>query len=211
MIRPDIHNLVHRWIGGNMELTSSPNEPVFWVHHANVDRLWAQWQRQHPNETYLPQSGGPQGQNVGDLMSPWSGVRVSAVLDHHSLGYLYDTENPPAQGDRMQPGDTLLGGDSIGSGDGRYRLAYETDGNLVLYEDGDRTPRWPSGTQRRSPGMCVMQMDGDLTIDDAGGQRVWSLGIGGRGNRLRLTKEGTLEVSGLSGEIVWRSAHEVMA
>ncbi|MFF9147249.1 tyrosinase family protein [Streptomyces sp. NPDC014861] len=211
VITPNIHNMVHRWIGGNMDLASSPNDPVFWLHHANVDRLWAQWQRQHPDQTYLPQSGGPPGQNVGDLMPPWSGVRVSAVLDHHRLGYVYDTENPTAQGDRMCPGDTLRGGDSIGSGDGRYRLVYETDGNLVLYQDGERTPRWSSGTQRRAPGMCVMQMDGDLTIDDADGQRVWSLGTDGHGNRLRLTEEGALEVSGLSGEVAWRSTHQVMA
>ncbi|MFE7382429.1 tyrosinase family protein [Streptomyces zhihengii] len=208
---PDIHNRVHTWIGGNMNLASAPNDPVFWLHHCNIDRLWAQWQQEHPKLTYQPQSGGPTGQNAGDLMPPWSSVRVNAVLNHRDLGYVYDTENPTAQGDRMRPGDTLRGGDSIGSGDGRYRLVYETDGNLVLYRDGERTPRWSSGTQRRSPGMCVMQMDGDLTIDDGDGQRVWSLGTDGRGNRLRLTDEGTLEVSGLSGEVAWRSAHEVMA
>jgi hypothetical protein len=22
----------------------SPNDPLFWLHHANVDRLWAIWQ-----------------------------------------------------------------------------------------------------------------------------------------------------------------------
>ncbi|MEU9948254.1 tyrosinase family protein [Streptomyces sp. NPDC047939] len=211
VIEPDIHNRVHRWVGGNMELTSSPNDPVFWLHHSNIDRLWALWQQRNRNETYLPQSGGPPGQNVNDLMPPWSNVRVSAVLDHRSLGYIYDTENPTAQDDHMHPGDTLRSGDSISSGDGRYRLVYETDGNLVLYQDGERTPRWSSRTQGRSPGMCVMQMDGDLTIDDADGQRVWSLGIDGRGNRLRLTGDGALEVTGLSGAIAWRSTREVMA
>ncbi|WP_329228378.1 tyrosinase family protein [Streptomyces sp. NBC_00111] len=210
VITPDIHNRVHRWIGGNMELTSSPNDPVFWLHHCNIDRLWVKWQQQHPNEVYLPQSGGPQGQNVNDLMPPWSNVRVSAVLDHRRLGYVYDTENPTAQGDHMHPGDTLRSGDSISAGGGRYRLVYETDGNLVLYQDGERTPRWSSRTQRRSPGMCVMQMNGDLTIDDADGQRVWNLGIDGRGNRLRLTGDGALEVTGLSGAIAWRSSRDVM-
>ncbi|MER5281632.1 hypothetical protein ABT025_38880 [Streptomyces sp. NPDC002809] len=169
------------------------------------------WQQRHPNEGYRPQRGGPQGQNVDDLMPPWSSVRVSAVLDHRSLGYVYDTENPTAQGDHMHPGDTLRSGDSISSGGGRYRLVYETDGNLVLYQDGERTPRWSSQTQRRSPGMCVMQMNGDLTIDDADGQRVWSLGLNGRGNRLRLTEDGALEVTDLPGEIAWRSTRHVMA
>ncbi|MFE5239947.1 MULTISPECIES: tyrosinase family protein [unclassified Streptomyces] len=210
-IPPGIHNLVHTWVGGNMELTSSPNDPLFWLHHCNVDRLWVRWQQLHPDQPYLPQSGGPPGQNVDDLMPPWSSVRVSAVLDHRQLGYIYDTENPTAQGDHMYPGDTLRSGDSISSGDGRYRLAYESDGNLALYQDGERTPRWSSRTQGRPPGMCVMQMDGDLTIDDADGQRVWSLGVDGRGNRLRLTGDGALEVTGLSGAIAWQSTRHAMA
>ena len=50
-----IHNRVHRWVGGSMQPASSPNDPVFWLHHCNVDRLWAQWQREHPAEQYHPQ------------------------------------------------------------------------------------------------------------------------------------------------------------
>jgi hypothetical protein len=33
-------NLVHRWVNGNMVSMASPNDPVFWLHHANIDRLW---------------------------------------------------------------------------------------------------------------------------------------------------------------------------
>lgn len=66
--------------------------------------------------------------SIQALIRAW----VGAVLDHRSLGYIYDTENPTAQDDHMHPGDTLRSGDSISSGDGRYRLVYETDGNLVL-------------------------------------------------------------------------------
>jgi tyrosinase len=40
---PQLHNLVHVWIGGSMLPASSPNDPVFWVHHCNTDRLWYQW------------------------------------------------------------------------------------------------------------------------------------------------------------------------
>ena len=35
------HNLVHNLIGGSMaSIRISPRDPVFWVHHANIDRLW---------------------------------------------------------------------------------------------------------------------------------------------------------------------------
>lgn len=34
-----LHNLVHRCVNGNMITMGSPNDPVFWLHHSNVDRL----------------------------------------------------------------------------------------------------------------------------------------------------------------------------
>lgn len=38
------HNPVHNLIGGAMSaVTVSPKDPIFWLHHANVDRLWAAW------------------------------------------------------------------------------------------------------------------------------------------------------------------------
>lgn len=42
------HNSAHVWVGGSMEPNTSPNDPVFFIHHANVDRLWAKWQLNHP-------------------------------------------------------------------------------------------------------------------------------------------------------------------
>ena len=96
-----IHNLVHRYVGGTMGNMTSPNDPVFWLHHCNIDRLWSQWQRQHPTEkTYLPLAGGPSGQNLHDAMIfsdappvPWSGSSTpQSVIDLHALGYTYDFE-----------------------------------------------------------------------------------------------------------------------
>jgi tyrosinase len=28
----------------------SPNDPAFWFHHAQVDRVWAKWQENNPGE-----------------------------------------------------------------------------------------------------------------------------------------------------------------
>jgi len=41
----DLHNLVHRYVGGNMLLATSPNDPIFFLHHANIDRMWSIWQK----------------------------------------------------------------------------------------------------------------------------------------------------------------------
>lgn len=43
------HNSVHDWVGGNMaNVFVSPYDPAFWVHHANIDRIWARWQSRNP-------------------------------------------------------------------------------------------------------------------------------------------------------------------
>jgi Common central domain of tyrosinase/Polyphenol oxidase middle domain len=41
------HNIVHVLVGGNNGFMIDPNlaarDPVFWLHHANIDRLWNVW------------------------------------------------------------------------------------------------------------------------------------------------------------------------
>ncbi len=68
-----LHNQVHVWVGGDMAQDTSPNDPVFFLHHCNIDRLWAQWQARNSNQGYTPTSRGPQGHNLNDLMYPWNG------------------------------------------------------------------------------------------------------------------------------------------
>jgi len=41
----DLHNIGHTGIGGEMRDTfTSINDPIFFVHHAGLDRIWALWQ-----------------------------------------------------------------------------------------------------------------------------------------------------------------------
>jgi tyrosinase len=54
---PHLHNRVHVWVGGDMAPSSSPNDPVFYLNHCNVDRIWAAWQQRRPNAPYRPGSG----------------------------------------------------------------------------------------------------------------------------------------------------------
>jgi len=42
-----LHNLVHREIGGYMETAFSPYDPIFYSHHAYVDKIWHEWQNQN--------------------------------------------------------------------------------------------------------------------------------------------------------------------
>lgn len=43
------HSRVHLFVGGDMSsVRASPGDPIFYLHHANVDRLWALWQSRYP-------------------------------------------------------------------------------------------------------------------------------------------------------------------
>jgi len=94
-----MHNLVHVWVGGSMLPGTSPNDPIFFLHHSNVDRLWNLWQKQNGGAFgtgYLPVSGGPPGHNLNDPMFPWNTAadtrRPADNVNSLSLGYKYDTD-----------------------------------------------------------------------------------------------------------------------
>jgi tyrosinase len=90
----DLHNLVHIWVGGDMLTASSPNDPVFFLNHCNVDRIWEAWMVKN-GRTYLPAAntaGAPAGQRLNDpLQSPFgSSVTPTQVLNIASA-YTYDS------------------------------------------------------------------------------------------------------------------------
>jgi tyrosinase len=53
------HGSIHSAVGGemgDMGPSSSPNEPLFFLHHAQIDRLWWLWQQENPevrNKEYV--------------------------------------------------------------------------------------------------------------------------------------------------------------
>ncbi|GFE26443.1 MULTISPECIES: tyrosinase MelC2 [Streptomyces] len=79
---PNLHNRVHVWVGGQMTTGSSPNDPVFWLHHCFIDKLWADWQRLHPKSGYLPTGNTPDVVDLHDTMKPWNDVTPADLLDH---------------------------------------------------------------------------------------------------------------------------------
>ncbi|MCJ1399563.1 hypothetical protein MMC11_002765 [Xylographa trunciseda] len=50
-----IHNMIHNWTGGvkleghMSEVPVAAFDPIFWLHHANIDRFYAMWQDLYPD------------------------------------------------------------------------------------------------------------------------------------------------------------------
>ncbi|MET9819292.1 MULTISPECIES: tyrosinase family protein [unclassified Streptomyces] len=81
------HNNVHNWCGGTLgsPMTSS-EDPIFFLLHANADRIWDQWQLTH--------SGMPNVTGTDAGLDPWwtptaGGLTTDDVKDITALGYSY--------------------------------------------------------------------------------------------------------------------------
>jgi tyrosinase len=83
---PGLHNLVHIWVGGDMTAATSPNDPIFFLHHANIDRIWWNWQQRWGIANYQ----GPPGRGQTDQM-PYllDNATPADVFDIHARGYTY--------------------------------------------------------------------------------------------------------------------------
>jgi tyrosinase len=79
------HNLVHDWFNGTMtQVPISPADPMFWMHHAEIDRIWWLWQQSHPTQN-------PHVSGADAVLDPWP-EHVSDVLSiaAGSHPYSYD-------------------------------------------------------------------------------------------------------------------------
>lgn len=95
------HNAIPQFIHGDFLTFTAPNDPVFFLHHANVDRLWWMWQMRAPAERlyrvrgpskdfrFLDREDEPEA-SVEDVM-PLGGLaedtKIKQVLDTRS-GFL---------------------------------------------------------------------------------------------------------------------------
>ena len=91
---PALHNRVHVFVGGDMSPSTSPNDPVFYMNHCNVDRIWEAWMKRN-GRVYLPPDSAAaslKGHRLNDdlfaFISP--ATKPSALLDVSAL-YAYDS------------------------------------------------------------------------------------------------------------------------
>lgn len=85
-----MHNGMHGWIGGGSTPANtghmsfpevSPFDPLFYLHHCNIDRLWAMWQMDG-HQTDYPASGGSAQHHRNDIMYPWTGGAAGYGTNH---------------------------------------------------------------------------------------------------------------------------------
>lgn len=92
-----LHSRGHAFIGGQdndgnpgalMDTITSPNDPIFWLHHANVDRISEQWWSAHDYQ-FTPDNDGPIGDNADDPMAPYEFTNRQMAAPTSHFGYSY--------------------------------------------------------------------------------------------------------------------------
>jgi hypothetical protein len=112
---------------------------------------------------------------------------------------------PPAPScGALHAGETLTAGQSLHSCNGRYRLAMQVDGNLVIY-DG-RSPIWATHTQLTSGHRAVLQGDGNFVLYTPTNRALWASYTVGRGGvRVAMQNDGNLVIYTATNAPVWAS------
>ncbi|RJL35897.1 tyrosinase family protein [Bailinhaonella thermotolerans] len=88
-LSPSPHGRVHVWVGGHMAQTDSPNDPLFFLHHCNIDRIWSRWQNRwgYGAARYQPGGGTANVVDVDEALAPFTAT-VADVVDHRG-SYTY--------------------------------------------------------------------------------------------------------------------------
>ncbi len=96
----------------------------------------------------------------------------------------------------------LFPGGRLQSPDGQFRLIYQDDGNLVLYDQRSGAVTWASNTDGTTAGRAALQRDGRFVVYDAEGTPRWTSGSrAGSGAVLVLQDDGNVVVRGRDGAL----------
>jgi tyrosinase len=81
-----LHGNVHVFVGNGQGMGSIPwaaNDPIFWMHHCNIDRIWASWNNAgHTNPNNMPSwsnkvfvFAGPDGKEVKAVVKDYTNTK----------------------------------------------------------------------------------------------------------------------------------------
>jgi len=153
------HNMAHVWVGGCMLYGTSPNDPVFYMNHLYVDKIWADWQIVNPTAPYFLGNATvkyPSGHGLNDPMWPWDGkntppsiARPVDMLDNSAIGVRYGGEDwKPEWDDINQPAKDFVNYKSAFAEESFIALNWNTSGSVKFNTSGSAVLD-PEGVVRR--------------------------------------------------------------
>ncbi|KAJ2725480.1 hypothetical protein GGI07_001236 [Coemansia sp. Benny D115] len=94
------HGIVHLGLGGDFETMWAPVDVLFFLHHAMIDKIWAEWQSRDPSRYRSVDGYDASRQAITtQTLMPFYGENVGSALVTNAAGYCYvydDVPGPPA-------------------------------------------------------------------------------------------------------------------
>ncbi|KAJ2116875.1 hypothetical protein GGF48_004780 [Coemansia sp. RSA 921] len=91
------HGIVHLGLGGDFETMWAPVDVLFFLHHAMIDKVWAEWQTHDPLRFQNVDGTDASHRPVtADSIMPFYGEDVGSTLVTNGPGYCYTYDDLPA-------------------------------------------------------------------------------------------------------------------
>ena len=168
--------------------------------HPN-DSVIPSWSHVLPGALSIPVPGAPEHISQTGYATP---ILYDILTTHMGVSPRAAGGDSP-DGSVMTSEQQLLPGQALHSPDRRYRLAYQSDGHLVVYRS-DNVPVWWSGTAGTSPGAARMQGDGNFVVYNASQVALWHTHTyGNPGAYLSMQNNGSFVIRRADGTRLWGS------
>lgn len=165
VLETGMHGAAHIWVGGTAgNVAASPNDPIFWMLHANVDRIWAEWQiNGRWGSDFYPASGEAYGHNLFDEMFPWDrgAVTISPDLADLIPDLPGSTVGNFVNGTNTINGNLSNDGGIVNPGNSPGRI--KVKGDYIQGEDGELTIELMGGRARKK--YDVLRVKGTAYLD----------------------------------------------
>ncbi|WP_170159834.1 glycosyl hydrolase [Frondihabitans australicus] len=104
----------------------------------------------------------------------------------------------------LKAGTSMTPGSSLVSSNGKYRLAFQSDGNLVVYTSANKAI-WQSKTAGKHGTRLSLQNDANLVLYRSTPSPVWYTRTSGRGagSTLTMQSDGNLVLRNSAGRALW--------
>ena len=154
------HNLVHAQVGGTMRQPQTAQDPIFMMHHCNVDRVWAVWNAMgNANGTDPLWLDMVFRNNFVNTDGTAYSFAVRELLETEPLGYTYDL---PSEASRLALSSL--------TSDARHRGDY-----AALFDDASDTAR-VSSARAENTASARLLAPLDLPLQIASGEILAALG-----------------------------------
>lgn len=113
----------------------------------------------------------------------------------------------PNNRDTLYSGQSMYPGELLYSSLGGYYFAFQTDGNLVVYDASDNHAIWSANTAGKGGTIFSLQSDGNLVLYNSNHTAIWYSHTAGTGDGsfLGMQDDGNLVLYTASKKAVWYS------